>query len=1048
MSISLNETIKNTVPTPIAKMHRQVTLTHDPQAWATTYLRLFEVLARYAALTAWAQHSPLDRDLESRISAHWKGKGLSFGDWVGVWRAFDAFLAKRQISALGIGFQDKRKDLESWAKLARALTGSASPSWRLDEVYDVLIKTRNQMQHNGSQGELLIKQRELCMAGLEELLVSFPAFQGNMKLMRVIALTPFKPNTSHATLSHYKGVAPDLEQKTLHNKPNVFVERMYLLDSTTDTWTDLHPFLRPTGDGETLFLARVSGTDSKYDCPTTNVDEDTRETSDDLRERAPFLFNAAPTISLEGLRPLVEAVALDGIINRQEWDYLVAKAKALGLGADQTGAEVAVRDAIKLFAPDARDESQLEIQPTKPPVDAAVVVPVSSPRDVSTPNQAPPAPQLGVVPVPVAVAPSVPSDPPAGGSPPAALPRSIPAPVEGVAGEVEFFRRMIGDLSADGVLTRLERGLLIEKAMDWRLATSAAEAARLVDEVADEVAPGVHSQPDGEPIEREVDLEPEPKAEPESIASSTAHQSLDERQLLESLADETPIANSTLRDRLAWSEAKYLGVRDELVARGLLERGGGKGGSVIKVGDRGGRLLAMLPGDGSAIGNRSLMRVLEWDGPTYWAVRDRLLAEGRITRGKGLGGSIAAVLGAGSAGRQVPVADARSQVTSLDFKDACERIQRRVAQALKGRGAQVEQYDLPEFACMVVEVSPSKHAAWKEGGLTIEIGVGPPQPISRAWLSTTIESSYGVPTPLGRALLALLSSGLGDALHADATTKCPPSRALPDASFDAFVDAASSGLLDWVVRLAPEIEKLWDALPPWAQVASHSEPGPKKLTAVRSEEAERDAGYVVALADSQYRAGWFGSAEQTYRSLIELAPQAAAGYVGLAWCASTRDDWETADNQFSEALGISADSFDADDWYQAGYAAFRLKKYPAAARHFSKALEINPGQDRALDMVGSSLQRAGRTDEAIAACRRYLDERRSGHSPLYRLVQLLAARGDYDEAIALVKRDVKADGSLLTRASKQLAALESRRAGGGGTLEADDDDDDEVLALH
>lgn len=51
-------------------------------------------------------------------------------------------------------------------------------------------------------------------------------------------------------------------------------------------------------------------------------------------------------------------------------------------------------------------------------------------------------------------------------------------------------------------------------------------------------------------------------------------------------------------------------------------------------------LLELVPTDGTPIGNVRLLRELGWDEVKYWRVRESLLEEGQIERGKGKGGSI------------------------------------------------------------------------------------------------------------------------------------------------------------------------------------------------------------------------------------------------------------------------------------------------------------------------------------------------------------------------------------------------------------------------
>jgi hypothetical protein len=56
------------------------------------------------------------------------------------------------------------------------------------------------------------------------------------------------------------------------------------------------------------------------------------------------------------------------------------------------------------------------------------------------------------------------------------------------------------------------------------------------------------------------------------------------------------------------------------------------------------RLLALVPSDGSAVGNTALRRDLKWSEHRYWYARDSLLEEGTIVRAKGRGGAIRRVL--------------------------------------------------------------------------------------------------------------------------------------------------------------------------------------------------------------------------------------------------------------------------------------------------------------------------------------------------------------------------------------------------------------------
>jgi len=56
------------------------------------------------------------------------------------------------------------------------------------------------------------------------------------------------------------------------------------------------------------------------------------------------------------------------------------------------------------------------------------------------------------------------------------------------------------------------------------------------------------------------------------------------------------------------------------------------------------RLLALLPLDGTAVGNTALIRQLGWSENRYWYARDSLLEAGTVVRAKGRGGAVRRLL--------------------------------------------------------------------------------------------------------------------------------------------------------------------------------------------------------------------------------------------------------------------------------------------------------------------------------------------------------------------------------------------------------------------
>lgn len=55
-------------------------------------------------------------------------------------------------------------------------------------------------------------------------------------------------------------------------------------------------------------------------------------------------------------------------------------------------------------------------------------------------------------------------------------------------------------------------------------------------------------------------------------------------------------------------------------------------------------LLALIPEDGRAIGNTELRRRLGWDEADYWSVRNGLIDDGVLEKGRGKGGSVRRVV--------------------------------------------------------------------------------------------------------------------------------------------------------------------------------------------------------------------------------------------------------------------------------------------------------------------------------------------------------------------------------------------------------------------
>jgi hypothetical protein len=116
-----------------------------------------------------------------------------------------------------------------------------------------------------------------------------------------------------------------------------------------------------------------------------------------------------------------------------------------------------------------------------------------------------------------------------------------------------------------------------------------------------------------------------------------------EKLFLEQLDEEgTARGNKSLRKLLGWGEQAYFEVRAELLRKGQIALGRGRGGSVKKAFGDDQVLLAAVPLEGS-ISNTRIIGHLGWSRDRYWEVRSRLIDEGQLVAGRGPGGAVSRV---------------------------------------------------------------------------------------------------------------------------------------------------------------------------------------------------------------------------------------------------------------------------------------------------------------------------------------------------------------------------------------------------------------------
>jgi len=143
-------------------------------------------------------------------------------------------------------------------------------------------------------------------------------------------------------------------------------------------------------------------------------------------------------------------------------------------------------------------------------------------------------------------------------------------------------------------------------------------------------------------------------------------------------------------------------------------------------------------------------------------------------------------------------------------------------------------------------------------------------------------------------------------------------------------------------------------------------------------------------------------AEEAFRKVIELSPNAFAGYVALSQLLFKSDRPEEAARTLSEATGKVEDS--AEVRRMLGYSELNRNHLPEAVHHFEASLRFDPRDSAALFGLANSLRKMGELDKAQTSLDR-LEQLDAGHPglPLER-GQLCEARGDYAAAVAAYRK--------------------------------------------
>ena len=161
----------------------------------------------------------------------------------------------------------------------------------------------------------------------------------------------------------------------------------------------------------------------------------------------------------------------------------------------------------------------------------------------------------------------------------------------------------------------------------------------------------------------------------------------------------------------------------------------------------------------------------------------------------------------------------------------------------------------------------------------------------------------------------------------------------------------------------------------------------------------------------------FNKAKDYFQQSIDLDPNYAQGYTGLAeyyglaaftGSAPPRDAWLKSEDLLAKSLEIDSNLSDTHTLLGMLKLQFRCDR-AAAEKELNRALELNPGDMRALDYHSYYLLEIGRKDEAIAEKQRVLK-----HDPVSLITNAelglyFVLAGRPDEAIVQLKKTLELD---------------------------------------
>lgn len=275
------------------------------------------------------------------------------------------------------------------------------------------------------------------------------------------------------------------------------------------------------------------------------------------------------------------------------------------------------------------------------------------------------------------------------------------------------------------------------------------------------------------------------------------------------------------------------------------------------------------------------------------------------------------------------------------------------------------------------------------------------------------EVSARVPaSPNGPLLLASASRSLGRAADAEAALREALRRdaRLPEARRDLALLLAETGRSEEAISgleaLAADFPGRAEALTPlgvlYVQVGRGSDGLEALAAAARSDPNSFEAQHHLGALLSEL--GQFEEANRRLDAALSLRPGDPGTLLEMCRLRSREERLEEARAACAEAAASAPDH--AEAWFASGDVLHYLAEEDAAANAYRRALELDPGHDRAAFRLGQLLQETGQSAEAVELLTAAVDEAGEEAPPerlagaLMTLGRALGDSGDGDAAIA------------------------------------------------